>query len=134
MRAAELLDIGPPFSSEGWFARVWQNARVLTTVCSGPFATVLPKVCGYVVMCPTHDRGTSTRLIQVRSILGPNVALRTAGYRSSEATIGLEHDANKVDEFVLKSDDVIEFLDVSQVESHEHLCQAVRICAFYFGN
>ncbi|KAI9568804.1 GH3 auxin-responsive promoter [Boletus coccyginus] len=107
-RAAELVNIGPPISSEGWMARVWPNARVLMTVCSGPFATVLPKV---------------------KFILGPNVALRSVGYLASEAGMGLPHDG-KLDEFVLKSDDaVIEFLDVSLEETHEHLCQAWEVQA-----
>ncbi|KAF8141160.1 GH3 auxin-responsive promoter [Boletus edulis] len=105
-RAAELLDIGPPFSCKGWFTRVWPSARVLMTVCSGPFASVVPKV---------------------RSILGPDVALRGVGYRASEGTVGLTHDATKLDEFVLKTDDIVEFLDVSRDETHEQLCQAWEV-------
>ncbi|KAF8547319.1 hypothetical protein OG21DRAFT_1607449 [Imleria badia] len=101
-RAAELLDIGPPSSREGWFTRVWPSASMLSTVCSGQFATILPKV---------------------RSIVGPNVSLRSSGYRASEATIGLPHDPAKLDEFVLKSDSVIEFLDVSRDETHQELSQ-----------
>jgi len=45
--------------------------------------------------------------------------------------MGLPHDG-KLDEFVLKSDDaVIEFLDVSLEETHEHLCQAVCARPFF---
>ena len=67
------------------------------------------------------------RLIQVRSILGPNVSIRSPGYASTEAMIGAPHDANKLDEFVLQSDDIVEFLDLSLDPIHENLCQAVSI-------
>ncbi|KAN0091561.1 GH3 auxin-responsive promoter domain containing protein [Tylopilus felleus] len=107
-RAAELGEIGPPssLSSEGWFSRVWPKTTLLWTVCSGPFATVLPKV---------------------RFILGPNIPVRCPGYISSKALIGLPHDPNKPEEFVLVCDDVIEFLDVSLDATHENLCQAWEV-------
>ncbi|KAF8134278.1 GH3 auxin-responsive promoter-domain-containing protein [Boletus edulis] len=105
-RAGELLEIGPPFSFEGWFARVWPKADGLVTICSGPFATVLPKV---------------------RSILGPNVSIRGCGYDSSEGSVGILHDVNKLDEFVLLGDDIVEFLDVSLDATHENLCQAWEV-------
>ncbi|KAG9312152.1 GH3 auxin-responsive promoter [Chiua virens] len=101
-RAAELLDIGPPFSREGWFALVWPKTSVVAMVCSGTFVTGLPKV---------------------RSILGPTVALRSPGYFASEVTLGFAHDANKLDEFVLNIKDVIEFLDDCQDETHINLRQ-----------
>ncbi|KAI9571612.1 GH3 auxin-responsive promoter [Boletus coccyginus] len=82
-RAAELLAIGPPFSFEGWFARVWPNVSELVTICSGPFATAVPKV---------------------RSILGPTVSVRSFGY-------------------VLQSDGVVEFLDLSLDATHENIRQ-----------
>ncbi|KAI9568798.1 GH3 auxin-responsive promoter [Boletus coccyginus] len=89
-------------------AHVWPNTRVLMMVSSGLFATVFPKV---------------------KFILGPNVALRSVGCAASEAGMGLPHDG-KLDESVLKSDDaVIEFLDVSLEETHEHLCQAWEVQA-----
>ncbi|KAG6381987.1 GH3 auxin-responsive promoter-domain-containing protein [Boletus reticuloceps] len=63
----------------------------------------------------------------VLSILGPDVALRAVGYQASEGTIGFAHDASKLDEFVLKTDDIVEFLDVSRDETHEQLCQAWEV-------
>lgn len=42
-RAAELAEIGPPFSCEGWAAHVWPKLRIIAFGCSGSFATVLPK-------------------------------------------------------------------------------------------
>ena len=41
--------------------------------------------------------------------------------------MGAPHDANKLDEFVLQSNDIVEFLDVSLDGTHENLCQAVSI-------
>ena len=43
-RAAELCDIGPPFSCEGWAARVWPKLKRINFGCSGPFASVLAQV------------------------------------------------------------------------------------------
>ncbi|KAG9312134.1 GH3 auxin-responsive promoter [Chiua virens] len=104
-RAAELLGIGPPFSREGWFTSVWPNASLLTTICSGTFSIVLPKL---------------------RSIVGPTVDIRAPGYGATESALGLPH-GNKLDEFVLRPDETIEFLDVTQEETHENLRQAVRV-------
>ena len=67
------------------------------------------------------------RLIQVRSILGPNVSIRSPGYASTEAMMGAPHDANKLDEFVLQSNVIVEFLDVFLDATHENPCQAVSI-------
>ncbi|KAF8550614.1 hypothetical protein OG21DRAFT_1419421 [Imleria badia] len=105
-RAAELLEIGPPFSFEGWFAHVWPKVNELLTICSGTFATVLPKVW---------------------SILGPTVSIRCPGYGSSEAMIGVPYDVNKLDEFVLLLHDIVEFLDVSLDATHENLRQAWEV-------
>ncbi|KAG9312153.1 GH3 auxin-responsive promoter [Chiua virens] len=104
-RAAELLGIGPPFSREGWFTSVWPNANLLTTICSGTFSTVVPKL---------------------RSIVGSSVSIRTPGYGATECLLGLPH-TNKLDEFVLWYDETIEFLDVTQEETHENLRQAWEV-------
>lgn len=96
----------------------------LRTICSGQFATVVPKVCDYML---SHDCDTLKHLIQVRFIVGPNVSIHGFAYGASEAMIGYPHDANKPDEFVLQSDDIVEFLDISQDESHENLCQVVSV-------
>ncbi|KAI9571597.1 GH3 auxin-responsive promoter-domain-containing protein [Boletus coccyginus] len=99
-RAAELLAIGPPFSFEGWFARVWPNTSGLVTICSGPFATALPKVhfgtnCLYPLpLDMAHQRPPSV------------LRMRT-----------------NLDEFVLQSDDIIEFLDLSLDATHENIRQ-----------
>ena len=75
----------------------------------------------------SDDRDGLKRPIQVRSILGPNVSIRCVGYGGTEAVIGAPYDPNKPDEFVLQSDDVIEFLDLSLDATHENLRQAVSI-------
>jgi len=93
------------------------------TICNGPFATVLPKVCDYVTF---HDCDRLKHLIQVRSILGPSVSVSSVGYGASESLIGLPH-ANKLDEFVLPSDDIVEFLDLSLDATHENIRQPVSI-------
>ena len=73
-----------------------------------------------------YDRDRLKRPIQVRSILGPHVSIRCLGYGSTEAAIGAPYD-NKLDEFVLQSDDIVEFLDLSLDATHENLRQAVSI-------
>ncbi|KAF8836524.1 hypothetical protein BDN67DRAFT_974069 [Paxillus ammoniavirescens] len=102
-RAAELREIGPPFSCVGWAARVWPKLRMLITICSGPFATVLPKV---------------------RSILGPAIAMRGFGYGSTECIMAASYDMEDLDTFVIQTEDVIEFLDVGAEETHENILQA----------
>ncbi|KAH0825952.1 GH3 auxin-responsive promoter [Lanmaoa asiatica] len=90
-RAAELREIGPPLSCEGWAARVWPQLRVVTFV---------------------------------KSVIGPTVAIRTPGYGSTESPIAVPHRPDDLDTFVLRSKDLIEFLDVTTEESHENLRQA----------
>ncbi|KAF8836519.1 hypothetical protein BDN67DRAFT_911028 [Paxillus ammoniavirescens] len=102
-RAAELREIGPPFSCVGWAARVWPRLRMLATISSGPFATALPKV---------------------RSILGPTIVVRGLGYGATECGIAVPYDVDDLDTFVLQSEDVIEFLDVAAEETHQNILQA----------
>ena len=65
----------------------------------------------------------------MRSILGQTVSIRAPGYGASEATFGVPY-ANKLDEFVLQSDDIIEFLDVSLDVIHENIRQPVSNSRF----
>lgn len=65
--------------------------------------------------------------IQIRFILGSNTSIISAGYGSTECAIGAPHDPNILDEFALESDDVVEFLEVSQDEAHKNICQGVSI-------
>ncbi|KIJ13242.1 hypothetical protein PAXINDRAFT_14001 [Paxillus involutus ATCC 200175] len=102
-RAAELREIGSPFSCVGWAARIWPKLRLLVAISSGPFATVLPKV---------------------RSILGPTIAMRGFGYGSTECIVAASYDMDDLDTFVIQTEDVIEFLDVDAEETHENILQA----------
>ena len=43
-RADELKSIGPPSSFPGWAPRIWPRFDTLISICSGTFATALPKV------------------------------------------------------------------------------------------
>ncbi|KIJ19631.1 hypothetical protein PAXINDRAFT_166730 [Paxillus involutus ATCC 200175] len=102
-RATELREIGPPLSCAGWAARVWPKLRMLVATCSGPFAFVLPKV---------------------RSILGPTIAIRGLGFGATECRIAACYDVDDLDTFVLRTEDVIEFLDAAAEETHENILQA----------
>ncbi|KAF8836515.1 hypothetical protein BDN67DRAFT_974055, partial [Paxillus ammoniavirescens] len=102
-RAAELREIGSPFSCAGWAARVWPKLRILVAIGSGSVATVLPKV---------------------RFILGPTIAIRSLGYGATEGHIADSYDTDDLDIFVLQTEDVIEFLDVTAEETHENILQA----------
>ncbi|KIJ13240.1 hypothetical protein PAXINDRAFT_170690, partial [Paxillus involutus ATCC 200175] len=102
-RAAELREIGSPFSCVGWAARVWPKLRSLTAISSGPFSTVLPKV---------------------RSVLGPTVGIYSPGFLTTEAHIGVPYYVNDLDTFVIETEDVVEFLDVAAEESHANILQA----------
>ncbi|KAF9221101.1 hypothetical protein BS17DRAFT_768874 [Gyrodon lividus] len=101
-RATELRVIGSPFSCVGWAARVWPKLRMLVTISSGTFASVLPKA---------------------RSVLGPTIAIRNPGYASTEAFIAVCYDIDDLDTFVLLTEDVVEFLGVAAEETHENILQ-----------
>ncbi|KIJ13239.1 hypothetical protein PAXINDRAFT_13998 [Paxillus involutus ATCC 200175] len=102
-RAAELREIGSPFSCAGWAVRVWPKLRSLKAVSSGPFATVLPKV---------------------RSVLGPTVGICSPGFVTTEAFIGVPYYVDDLDTFVIETEDVVEFLDVTAEETHKNILQA----------
>ncbi|KIK77127.1 hypothetical protein PAXRUDRAFT_167724 [Paxillus rubicundulus Ve08.2h10] len=102
-RAAELREIGSPFSCVGWAVRVWPKLRNLSAVSSGPFATALPKV---------------------RSVLGPTVSICSPGFIATEAYIGVPYYVNDLDTFVIQTEEVVEFLDVVAEQTHENILQA----------
>ncbi|KIJ59269.1 hypothetical protein HYDPIDRAFT_33339 [Hydnomerulius pinastri MD-312] len=102
-RADELREIGPPSSCDGWAARVWPDFEMILTICSGGFATALPKV---------------------RSILGPAVNIINPGYGSTECNIAANFDPTDLDSLVITTEDVIEFMDVTVEESERCILQA----------
>ncbi|KAH7881690.1 GH3 auxin-responsive promoter [Phlebopus sp. FC_14] len=108
-RAGELQAISPPSSCSGWARRVWPNLSVFFTVCSGPFATALSKI------------GLQT---QVRSIVGPNVAIVNTGYGSTECSIGRPFSGEEVGKYILITEDVVEFLEVTAAAARENIVQA----------
>ncbi|KAF8833580.1 hypothetical protein BDN67DRAFT_976529 [Paxillus ammoniavirescens] len=102
-RAAELREIGSPFCCVGWAVRVWPKLRSLSAVGSGPFATALPKV---------------------RSVLGPTVSICSPGFIATEVYIGIPYYVNDLDAFVIQTEDVVEFMDVTTEHTHENILQA----------
>ncbi|KAI6038429.1 GH3 auxin-responsive promoter [Pisolithus marmoratus] len=102
-RADELQHIGPPLSSPGWAQRVWPSLKLLTCICSGTFATALP---------------------QARSVLGPNVVVYNPVYVCTECLIGRNLNFEDTETFVITTDDVIEFLDVTDELAHGEVLQA----------
>ncbi|KAI6038428.1 GH3 auxin-responsive promoter-domain-containing protein [Pisolithus marmoratus] len=102
-RADELQSIGPPLSSPGWAHRVWPSLKLLTCVCSGTFATSLP---------------------QARSVLGPNVAIHNPWYACTECLIGRNLNSDDIETFVVSTDDLFEFLDMSEPPTRGDVLQA----------
>ncbi|KAI6038809.1 GH3 auxin-responsive promoter [Pisolithus marmoratus] len=102
-RAEELRNIGPPLTCPGWAQRIWPNLKILVSICSGTFATVLPKA---------------------RSVLGPNVLIQTPGYGCTECAMGKAFNANDTETFILDTADVVEFLDTSEALVHDNILQA----------
>ncbi|KAF8554899.1 hypothetical protein OG21DRAFT_1484265 [Imleria badia] len=77
---------------------------------------------------PSSREGWFTHMWPSASVLSTGLlhdrdrhVLSSSGYRASEATIGLPHDPTKPDEFVPKTDSVVEFLDISRDETHQEL-------------
>ncbi|KIO03995.1 hypothetical protein M404DRAFT_597959 [Pisolithus tinctorius Marx 270] len=102
-RADELQHIGPPLSCPGWAQRVWPNLKLLTGICSGTFAAALP---------------------QARSILGPNVVVHNPCYICTECLIGRTLNFEDTETFVATTDELIEFLDVTQEPTRGQVLQA----------
>ncbi|KIJ59266.1 hypothetical protein HYDPIDRAFT_33336, partial [Hydnomerulius pinastri MD-312] len=102
-RADELREIGPPSSCDGWAARVWPDFQMVLTICSGEFATALPKV---------------------RSVLGPTITIINPGYASTECNIAANFNPADLDSFVIATGDVIEFMDATVEESERGILQA----------
>ena len=65
--------------------------------------------------------------IQVKSVMGPTIAIHNSGYGSSESPIGLPYQPDDPHTFVILNKNLIEFLDVTAEESHESLYQAVNV-------
>ncbi|KAI6038823.1 GH3 auxin-responsive promoter [Pisolithus marmoratus] len=102
-RAEELQNIGSPLSCSGWAQRVWPNLKTLVCICSGTFATVMPKA---------------------RSVLGQNILIQNVGYGCTECGMGRMLNVNDTETFVLESRDVVEFLDTSEALVHDNILQA----------
>ncbi|KIJ59264.1 hypothetical protein HYDPIDRAFT_100975 [Hydnomerulius pinastri MD-312] len=102
-RADELRDIGPPSSCDGWAARVWPDFQMVLTICSGGFATALPKM---------------------RSVLGPTITIVNPGYGSTECNIAANFNPADLESFVITTEDVIEFMDATVEESEKCILQA----------
>ncbi|KAI6117519.1 GH3 auxin-responsive promoter-domain-containing protein [Pisolithus croceorrhizus] len=102
-RADELQRIGPPLSSPGWAQRVWPNLKLFTSICSGTFAAALP---------------------QARSVLGPNVVLHNPWYICTECLIGRNLNPEDTETFVVATDELIEFLDLTEEQTRGEVLQA----------
>lgn len=121
-RADELREIGPPSSGDGWAARVWPRLRRLAGICSGSFGTCLSKVGG---LLHTHVRALT--LNQLRTILGPRIAIRNHGYGASEAHMSVFFDPNDSETFVFDTEEVIEFVDAESEAICSNVLQGVSI-------
>ncbi|KAI6025214.1 GH3 auxin-responsive promoter [Pisolithus microcarpus] len=102
-RAEELQSIGPPLDCPGWAQRVWPNLKTVVCICSGVFATLIPKA---------------------RSVLGPNVLIQNIGYGCTECSLGRMLNIGDTETFVLETGDHIEFLDTSRALVQENILQA----------
>ncbi|KAI6028016.1 GH3 auxin-responsive promoter [Pisolithus microcarpus] len=104
-RAEELQSIGPPLTCSTWARRVWPNLKTLVCICSGTFATAMPKT---------------------RWTLGQNVFIQNVGYGCTECLMGRMLDVDDTEACVFDTGDVIEFLDISEAVVHDNILQAVR--------
>ncbi|KAI6013498.1 GH3 auxin-responsive promoter [Pisolithus microcarpus] len=102
-RAEELQNIGPPLDCPGCALRVWLNLKTVVCICSGVFATLIPKA---------------------RSVLGPNVLIQNIGYGCTECSVGRMLNIGDTETFVLETGDHIEFLDTSKAPVRDNILQA----------
>ncbi|KIK22599.1 hypothetical protein PISMIDRAFT_651535, partial [Pisolithus microcarpus 441] len=102
-RAEELQNIGPPLDCPGCALRVWLNLKTVVCICSGVFATLIPKA---------------------RSVLGPNVLIQNIGYGCTECSVGRMLNIGDTETFVLETGDHIGFLDTSKAPVRDNILQA----------
>ncbi|KAI6110151.1 GH3 auxin-responsive promoter [Pisolithus sp. B1] len=95
-RADELQRIGPPLSSAGWAQRVWPNLKLFTSICSGTFAAALPQVK-----------------------YSPFKAKQPASPR-----LGEKPQPQDTETFVVATDELIEFLDLTEEQTRGEVLQA----------
>jgi len=122
-RAEELRHIGPPLSCSGWAQLAWPRLTTLVCICSGAFAVALPNVrsCLFssIVQYP-HSH-------QARMVLGPNITIHNFGYGCTEGLRGKAINFGDSGDFVLETEDIVEFLDVTEKQTVDNIVQAVCI-------
>lgn len=59
-------------------------------------------------------------------MLGPNVLIHNPGYDASESNIGILHDMNKSDDYILPYNKVVDF--VTQGDSLQSVREAFSVC------
>jgi len=64
---------------------------------------------------------------QARSVIGPNVVVRSPGYGCTEGLLARPLNPEDTEAFVVNTKDVVEYLDVVDNQSHGNIRQAVRI-------
>ncbi|KAF8553105.1 hypothetical protein OG21DRAFT_1510672 [Imleria badia] len=103
-RAAELRRLGRPSSLPGWCGHVWPNLRSVTGVASGSFPSSAPLAQWF---------------------LGPNAALHSLGYASTESmlAIALPYNPLELNQFKVPHNTIVEFLNISKNNSIDSLAQ-----------
>ncbi|EIW76602.1 hypothetical protein CONPUDRAFT_63859 [Coniophora puteana RWD-64-598 SS2] len=92
-RAEQLRKIGPPSrTAEGWLKKVWPNLELLSAVCTGTFARVLP---------------------QVRAYVGPDVIIRVPMYGCTECFISLAYHDQYPSVVKMVTESYIEMLEIT---------------------
>ncbi|KAI6138938.1 GH3 auxin-responsive promoter-domain-containing protein [Pisolithus tinctorius] len=93
-----------PLSCPGWAQRVWPKLKLLTNICSGTFATALPQ--------PGEVNSWT------------NVIIHNPWYICSECLIGRTLNFGDTETFVVATDDLIEFLDMTTERMPGQVLQA----------
>ncbi|KAF8127985.1 GH3 auxin-responsive promoter [Boletus edulis] len=101
-RAAELRRIGRPSSRPGWCGHVWPNLRSVQAIASGSFASSVPLAQWF---------------------LGPDAAIRSLGFGTTECLIGASYSPLDLNQFKLTNYEIIELLDISKDDSTDALAQ-----------
>ncbi|KAF8549199.1 hypothetical protein OG21DRAFT_1421709 [Imleria badia] len=105
-RAAHLRAVGKATEQPGWLKKLWPGLDVVIGIASGVFSVIIPKMQHY---------------------LGPDVHMRSLGFTASEAYIGTACSATDLSLFKTTSDDIIEFLDMSGLETASSLVFAHEV-------
>lgn len=104
--------------------------RGFTPLCASAVARFPLQYPRYGISSIIFDAVVS--LFQTRTVIGDNVTIHNHGYVSTEGLRGKALNFGDAGEFFFETEDVVEFLDVTDEQTSDNIIQAVSISSSHF--